>query len=468
MAGRFDLFVVFAGMRTGSNALEEAINLYPGLRCHGEAFNPVFVGHEGEAQLFGVDLAAREADPGALIGAMQARTEGLAGFRFFHDHDPRVLEAVLPDPRVAKILLTRDPLESYVSLKIARRTGQWKLTDAKDRKIAKARFDAAEFEAFRAGQEGFRALVRRRLQETGQAAFMLDHAEIGEVSVLNGLARFLGVEHRLDRLSGRLRRQNPEPLEHKVENPAEMAAALGDRPAPSSPLEPARGPGVRGWVAASGAPLLHLPFAGGPGPRLEAWLAAFGGALERDFTQKTVRQWKNRNKDGRAFAVVTHPALRMHRVFCRHVLPAGDGPFSALRAALRDRYGVPLPRGEAGPDWDAAAHREALLGFLRVARAINAGQTGLRADPAWASQHALLAGAADLLVPDAVIREAELEAGLVGIAGQTGHIAPPLPPDEEHPLHPLADIHDAEVERAVRDLHNRDYMAFGFRPWARG
>ena len=35
---RFDLFVLLAGMRTGSNALEEALNLYPGLACYGEAF----------------------------------------------------------------------------------------------------------------------------------------------------------------------------------------------------------------------------------------------------------------------------------------------------------------------------------------------------------------------------------------------------------------------------------------------
>ncbi len=466
MAGRFDLFVVIAGMRTGSNALEEAINLYPGLACHGEAFNPAFVGHEGETEMFGIGLAAREADPMALIRAMQAGTEGLAGFRFFHDHDPRVLDAVLPDPRVAKVVLTRDALDSYVSLKIAERTGQWKLTDAKDRKVARARFDPAEFEAFRAAQEGFRARVRRVLQETGQAPYAIDHAEIGEVAVLNGLARFLGVDHALDRLTGRLKRQNPEPLAQKVENPTEMEAALGARAAPAAPLEPPRGAGVRGWVAAASAPLLHIPCPGGPAVRVEAWLAGFGGGVERDFTQKTLRQWKNRNKDGRAFAVVTHPVLRMHRVFCRHLLPSDEGPFAPARAAMRERYGVPLPEHGPGPGWDAVAHRAAFMGFLEVARATNAGQTSLRADPAWASQHALLAGAAELIVPDAVLREARLGEGLAWVARQAGCAAPPpVPDDDEAPPVPLAAIHDEALERAVRDLHNRDYMAFGFRPW---
>jgi hypothetical protein len=396
---------------------------------------------------------------------MREATEGLAGFRFFHDHDPRVLDAILPDPRVGKVVLTRDPLESYVSLAIARRTGQWKLTDAKDRKVAKARFDAAEFEAFRAAQDGFRARVRRVLQETGQAPFVVDHAEIGEVSVLNGLARFLGVEHRLRRLTGQLKRQNPEPLEQKVENPEEMAAALGAPAPPAAAPEPARGTGVRGWIAAASAPLLYMPCPGGPERRIEGWLSAFGGGVERDFTQKTLRQWKNRNKDGRAFAVVTHPLERMHRVFCRHILPAGEGRFAAIRAAMRDRYGVPLPEHGPGPGWDAGAHRAAFLGFVEVAKAINAGQTSLRPDAAWASQHALLAGAAELIVPDAVLRESVLEEGLEWLARQTGRTSPALPPDEDGMPVPLDAIADEALERAVRDLHTRDYMAFGFRPW---
>ena len=223
---RFELFVVFAEMRTGSNALEEAIAQVPGLTCHGEAFNPVFVGHQGQDALLGIDVAARDADPRALLRAMRAEA-GLAGFRFFHDHDPRVLEAVLPDPRCAKIILTRDALEAYVSLKIARATGQWRLTDAADRKVAKARFDAAEFAEMRERHAVFRQRVRHALKISGQAPFEIDYAEIGDVDVINGLAAFLGVEGRVERLAGRLRRQNPEPLRQRVDNPEEMEAALG-------------------------------------------------------------------------------------------------------------------------------------------------------------------------------------------------------------------------------------------------
>ena len=48
------------------------------------------------------------------------RSDGIGGFRFFHDHDPAVLDAVLLDPKIAKIHLTRNPLDAYVSLKVER------------------------------------------------------------------------------------------------------------------------------------------------------------------------------------------------------------------------------------------------------------------------------------------------------------------------------------------------------------
>jgi hypothetical protein len=98
MSARFAYFVMLAEMRTGSNYLEETLNEIPGLRCHGELFNPHFIGKANATELFGIDLAAREADPLQLLDRARAETEGLAGFRYFHDHDPRILDHCLPDP----------------------------------------------------------------------------------------------------------------------------------------------------------------------------------------------------------------------------------------------------------------------------------------------------------------------------------------------------------------------------------
>ena len=159
---QFDYFIVFAEMRTGSNFLEENINDYPGLTCHGELFNPHFIGKADRFSYMDVSMAEREEDPLRLLTRIRERTEGLAGFRFFHDHDPRILSHALADPRCAKVILTRNPVDSYVSYKIAQATGQWRLGDMKKAKTAQAQFDTEDFVAH-----------VERLQATGGAASIL-------------------------------------------------------------------------------------------------------------------------------------------------------------------------------------------------------------------------------------------------------------------------------------------------------
>ena len=94
MSKPFDYFVVFAEMRTGSNFLEANLNAFPAISCVGEAFNPHFIGFPNREDCLGVTEEERNRDPMALIAAVK-HAQGIAGFRFFHDHDPRVLEEVL-------------------------------------------------------------------------------------------------------------------------------------------------------------------------------------------------------------------------------------------------------------------------------------------------------------------------------------------------------------------------------------
>lgn len=114
----------------------------------------------------------RDADPARMIEAVKTNSNGLGGFRFFHDHDRRVLDICLDDPRCAKIILTRNPVDSYVSWKIAQATGQWKLTNVKRRKDSSIKFDGPEFETHVSQLQKFQVFLLNRLQITGQTAFM--------------------------------------------------------------------------------------------------------------------------------------------------------------------------------------------------------------------------------------------------------------------------------------------------------
>ena len=457
----FDYFVILAEMRTGSNFLEANINEFASLRCLGEAYNPTFVAHKNQDDLFGIDLAAREADPLELLRRIVAQSDGLPGFRFFHDHDPRVLEHIMADPRCAKVVLTRNPLESYVSLRIANQTGQWKLTNVKNQRQATVRFDPTGFEAHLEKIQAFQIEIMHALQVTGQTAFYIDYEDIGDLEVLNGLAKFLGTEERIESLSTKLKKQNPEPTAEKVSNPDEMEAALArlDRfnLSRTPNFEPRRGPAVPGFYAAENAGLLYMPVKAGPEEQVLLWLEAAGRGIIGDFTQKALRQWKRRHAGHRSFTVLRHPVARAHAAYCTHVLGEENRDF---RAVLR-RYQVAAPDQGADPE----AQRAGFLSFLSFLKKNLAGQTGVRIDGAWASQAAVLQGFAKFQAPDVVLREDRLAPGLAYLCAEVGLDCPALPDLAEERPFALAAIYDKEVEDAARDAYQRDYMSFGWGAW---
>ncbi len=476
MAQPFDYFVIFAEMRTGSNFLEANINAFENLSCIGEAFNPHFVCYPNKKTPYGITLPMREAEPLRLIKEMRAQTRGLAGFRFFHDHDPRVLDHCLADRRCAKIILTRNPLESYVSLKIAKATGQWKLSDAKHKKSAKVRFDADEFAAHLEAAQAFQRRLLHGLQTSGQTAFYIAYEDIGDLDVLNGLAQFLGEKERLGAISKATKKQNPSPLRDKVVNPAEMERALAGvdlfNLGRTPNFEPRRGASVPAYVAAPAAALLYLPIRVGLEAGIKGWLAeidaATEAALKTGFTQKTLRQWKRQHPGHRSFTVVRHPLARAHAAFCKTILSTGAGSYPEIRQTLRKIYKLPIPAREPGPEYDRRAHRQAFLAFLGFLKSNLAGQTSVRVDGAWASQAQLLQGFGQFALPDMVLRAEDLDRGLRFLAEQVGHSPPPTPGLDENLPFRLQDFHDAEIEAAARDVYQRDYMMFGYRAWQAG
>ena len=463
MTRPFDSFVMFAEMRTGSNFLEANLNALPGVTCHGEAFNPVFIGRKDQTEFLGVTLAQREEDPALLLRRMRERTPGLSGFRYFHDHDPRIFDLVMDDPRCAKIVLTRNPVESYVSLKIAQATGQWKLTNPKNLKQAKARFDALEFTDHLDQVQQFQIRLMRALQARGQTAFYIDYDDIPDLAVLNGLAAFLGVDGRLEAVDSTLTVQNPEPLAEKVSNPAAMEQALArlDRfnLSRTPNFEPRRNAAIPGYVAARNTPMLFLPIKGGPNDPVIGWMETLGG-LERDFTHKTLRQWKRAHPGHRSFTILRHPLDRAHRAFC--ALEQG-GLQGEQRNILARVHGVHLPR-PGTPYTDPSERRAAFLAFLRFLKRNLAGQTGFRTDAAWASQSATLQGFSLFQAPDLVLREESLPEGLAFLCAELGLPAPELHLPRDATDAALDIIRDGELEEAARDTYQRDYLAFGFYP----
>jgi hypothetical protein len=195
-------------------------------------------------------------------------------------------------------------------------------------------------------------------------------------------------------------------------------------------------------------PLLFMPVQGGPVDTVADWLGQVGPVM-RDFTQRSLRQWKAPGQ--RSFAVLRHPAARARAAFRSRVL-SGERP-DVWQAMVRDLK-IPLP--PPGTALSAADEEAAFLGFLRFVRMNLAGQMPQKVDPAWASQLAVIQGFSTWQPPDVLLREDRLAAGLTWLCHEAG-IACPAPPAAAPPL-----PESPEVTALVHEIYARDIAAFGF------
>lgn len=470
---QFDYFVVFAEMRTGSNFLEANLNAFDGIACHGEAFNPHFIGYPKRESILDVTQAVRDDQPKRLLRAIK-QTQELSGFRYFHDHDPRVFDQVIDDPKCAKIVLTRNPVDSYVSWKIAQTTGQWKLTDAKARKGAKAVFDAEEFSSHLSALQAFQVTLLNRLQVSGQTAFYVAYEDLRNLDVMNGLAAWLGVDDRLEGLDKNLKVQNPSALSEKVSNFDQMSEALAVvdqfNLTRTPNFEPRRGAAVPTYFAGTHAPLVYLPIRGGGQDPVVAWLKALdrgrGGKPVTKQSQNDLREWMRAHPGHRSFSVLRHPLARAHAVFCHRILNTGQGGYAGIRTTLTKRYKMALPIDAADPGFGKVEHRAAFAQFLAFLKPNLAGQTAIRVDADWASQAKIVEGFAEFVLPDRLMRQESLDAELVQLAEAVGvKDVPPVSPASAFGDVTLADIYDTEIEKLGRAAYARDYLMFGFEDW---
>jgi hypothetical protein len=461
----FTSFVVFAEMRTGSNFLEANLNRVEGLLCHGEAFNPAFIGKENNEEMFGFDLAARNADPAGFLKAMRAQTPGMAGFRYFTGHSPRIFDLVMQDRACAKIVLTRNQLESFISWKIAKEGDQWWLANTKHLKTIRPTFKLDEFTARNEIVNQSQAKLTHALQTTGQTAYYIDYDDIRDLDVLNGLIAFLGIPARLEKLDFRFKKQNPEAIAEKVSNPLEMQQQLATvdwfnlHHIPN--YEPRRLAAVPQYMVSEGTNLLYMPIKCGPDLQIKKWLQSYGPLLD-SFDRKTLRNWKSEHPGQRSFAVLRHPLERAfvawNELLTKEFMPE-------LRGYLKRVHRFILPAKGAGFE-TAKEFREGFLVFLELIKHIHAGRTELRMPSQMASLDATINGLARVQIPDMLIREDKLEAGLAFLCADLGIEAKPLPELVDKSPFPLASIYTAELEAAAREAYWRDYESFGFKNWA--
>jgi len=229
-----DYFVVLAAMRTGSNLLQSNLNQYRDILCLGELFNRSFVGinipgksNKPVAGYARDDVARRNRDEVAFFDKVYAETSGkVFGFRMFTGQNDRLLEIILQNKHCRKVLLKRNPLDSFISLQIANKSDRW-LSRKPDRlQDVQVRFSMKRFRQYLEQNDRFYSFCEVVLEETGQAAFEIHYDQLKDLDELNRLARFLGSQIQKKKLKEKIFKQTMPGLAQKVVNYDAMIESL--------------------------------------------------------------------------------------------------------------------------------------------------------------------------------------------------------------------------------------------------
>lgn len=477
MAARHAYFAIFGSMRTGSNLLERTLDQYEGLRAEGELFNSHFIGKPKRREYLGLPLAERNADPVGFLGRLLAGAEGrIPGFRIFDGHDARMIDFAARDPRCAKIILRRSPLDSFVSLQIAQETGQWMLMKEENRRLTRIRFDPAAFEAYREGLEAHYDRIRRAMLAAGQTFAEVRYEELGDLDIINGLAAMIGSPEAKTAMPEKIQRQNPVAWEDRVENAEELRAyharaALGPPPDPDPEPQPRFG-ALDALVASRNYDLIYAPIPGAGEGALRRFVteaARVEGAEAPTLVEGLQAQHldRRRRRGGFVFTFIRHPAARLHDVFMRRIARRAPGAFEDVQMLLARDYRGPGPEEMADSEEARAAGFDAFLGFIEDNLA---GRTALRVDPAWTPQSTLIARYAEETPIDFIGRFDRLARDAAYVLERAGASGPALDLPAKLEAHlarftgdwPIERWLTKEREQRLMDIYARDYARLGF------
>ena len=490
---KFSYFIVFGTMRCGSNLFQQSLSQYEKITCHGELFNPAFIDGPKTADFLGMTKLDREKNPDKLIEKIILdQADGIPGFRFFEDHDQRIMDAALDDPDCAKIILRRDYLESYVSLKIAQKTDQWMLKDDSNRKETKIIFDPVEFEAYRDKLESYYSHIQNSIQTSGQTAFWISYPDQKDVSILNGVSTFLGYPQDLKKLKEITKQQNSGAWADKIENFVEfqsfVAANSNVQNAPVSVKKSMR-PNIPKMVTCLSKPLLFTPIPGGPNTEILRWMGALdqvdidqpdiqsaidaGELLHTGHSRRTLYEWMQSNPGLISISAVRHPVARAYSVFMDKIFTIGSGSYDAIRAQLIESYEIDLPQADLSSadkwdellesGWEQKHHRAAFHEFLKFLNKNLSGQTSIRKDGMWMPQSQFIAAFSAAVPVSLIIHEGKMDPAFRYVENLLGCEMPQLPaPVSEAHIFSLDDIYTQQTENLTRKAYGDDYARFGF------
>ncbi len=227
-------FVILAAPRTGSNLLCTLLNSHPEVLCHHELFNPNGIFYALEYRGGSLDLCsmeARDREPFVFLQRVWEHSQGAScvGFKMTRGQDAAVIQSLIEDPDVLKILLyRRNRLKTFISEQLARQTDRWEVY-ARDELAAETPRLHVDIEAFRAHcdlNDGFYQDIEHALRSGAQPWIDTAYEDILTAAEHVRLLEFLGVEATDTRLVQSSIKQSDTDLRTHIENYQELETAF--------------------------------------------------------------------------------------------------------------------------------------------------------------------------------------------------------------------------------------------------
>jgi LPS sulfotransferase NodH len=201
-------FVIIASARTGSSHLVNVLGGHPEIFCHGN----VFASHmmavfwpktaappAKKIETFKSELRdLREKDPDAFLDRVFSMNYDYShvGFKIFRGQNDYILEKLLADDSVRKVLLfRRNVLANYSSAMIAKDNQVWDMPKGKEtRQQPQIEFNEQEFVVFHNNFMRYYRNVISALNEKRQQFHLINYDEINDPLMLAATVNFIGAD----------------------------------------------------------------------------------------------------------------------------------------------------------------------------------------------------------------------------------------------------------------------------------
>ena len=224
--------MILAAPRTGSNMMCTLLGSHPDVLCHHELFNPrgIFYAldlRDGSFDLGGIE--ERDREPLPFLDRVWAADLGHThvGFKMTHRQNEAVLDAVLRDADVRKIVLwRRNRVRTFVSRRISEELDQWEVYGEAElgSERPRVRVDVDALRESVAEDDGYYRELVHVLEETRQPFLRVSYERLVDDGGRTRALEFLDLPDAM--LSARSVRQNPAPLRELVTNYGELESAL--------------------------------------------------------------------------------------------------------------------------------------------------------------------------------------------------------------------------------------------------